>query len=65
MTDQWDDWLDSEGVQKGNALATPSHELIAMWVIEAYWTLKTEICKREWKNEGFEWVVQSNHNSHN
>ena len=49
MAEQWNDWLDSEGVQKGNAMATPPCELIMTWVVEAHWTLKTETCKKHGK----------------
>ena len=57
MAEQWEDWIDSEGVQNGNVMATPPHELIATWVVEAYWTLKTETCKKAWTKNGFEWTV--------
>ena len=57
MAEQWEDWIDSEGVQNGNVMATPPRELIATWVVEAYWTLKTETCKKAWTKKGFEWTV--------
>ena len=30
MAEQWEDWIDSEGVQNSNAMTTPPHELIAI-----------------------------------
>ena len=57
MAEQWEDWIDSKGVQNHNVMATSPHELIATWVVKAYWTLKTETCKKAWTKKGFEWTV--------
>ena len=57
MAEQWEDWTDAEGVQNGNSMSTPPRELIATWIVEAYWTLKTETCKKAWTKKGFEWIV--------
>ena len=51
MAEQWEDLLDSEGVQNSNAMAIPPCELIATWVVEGYLMLKTESCKKAWKKD--------------
>ncbi len=57
MAEQWEDWIDSEGVQNGNAMATPHHELIVTWLVKVYWTLKMDTCKKAWAKKGFEWIL--------
>ncbi len=57
IADKWEDWLDEENLSGGNAMTTPSRELIATWVVEAYWMLDKEICKNAWKKKDFEWIL--------
>jgi hypothetical protein len=57
LEDKWEDWIDAENLSDGNAMTTPSRELIATWVVEAYWMLHTEICKNAWKKKDFEWTL--------
>ena len=45
LEDKWEDWLDAKNLKDGNAMTTPSRELIATWVVEAYWMLDSETCK--------------------
>ena len=57
VAEQWEDWVDTEGVKRGKEMKTPSHEDIANWVGEAYWTLNTETCKKAWRKRGYEWKL--------
>ena len=57
LEDKWEDWIDAENLSDGNAMTTPSRELIATWVVEAYWMLHTVICKNAWKKKDFEWIL--------
>jgi hypothetical protein len=57
VAEQWEDWVDMEGVQQGKEMKTPSREVIANWVGEAYWTLNEETCKNAWKKKGYEWKI--------
>ena len=57
LEDKWEDWIDAENLSDGNAMTTPSRELIATWVVEAYWMLHTEISKNAWKKKDFEWTL--------
>ena len=57
FADQWDDWLDVGVLTDGNTMATPSHKLIATWVVKAYWMLESEICHNAWKKKDFEWIL--------
>ena len=57
VAEQWEDWVDTEGVQKGEEMKTPSRELIANWVGEAYWTLNEKTCQNAWKKKGYEWKI--------
>ncbi len=57
VAEQWEDWVDMEGVQKGKKMNTPSCENIANWVGKAYWTLNTEMCKNAWRKKGYEWKL--------
>ncbi len=38
-------------------MKTPSREVIANWVGEAYWMLNEETCKNAWKKKGYEWKI--------
>ena len=42
MANKWEYWLEEEEEQNCEALMTPSHELIASWVVETYWMLDAE-----------------------
>ncbi len=57
IANKWEDSFEEEEVQNGKALMTPSHELIASWVVETYWMLDAEKCKNAWRKKGFEWVA--------
>ncbi len=48
MANKWEDWLEEEEVQNGEALMMPSRKLIASWVVETYRTLDVEKCKNAW-----------------
>ncbi len=34
VAEQWEDWVDTEGVKRGKEMKTPLHEDIANWVGE-------------------------------
>jgi len=57
VAEQWEDWVDTKGVQKGNEMKTPLGEDIANWVGEAYWMLNMEMCKNAWRKKGYEWKL--------
>ena len=49
--------MDTEGVQEGKEMKTPSCKVIAHWIGKVHWTLIAETCKNAWKKEGYEWVI--------
>ena len=57
VAEQWEDWVDTEGVKRGKEMKTPLREDIANWVGEAYWTINTETCKNAWRKRGYEWKL--------
>ena len=57
VAEQWEDWVDTEGVRQGKEMKTPLREDIANWVGEAYWTINTEACKNAWRKRGYEWKL--------
>lgn len=62
LADMWEDWLETEVLENEENegvinIETPSRELIANWVVEAYWMLDEEKCKNAWRKKGFEWII--------
>ena len=62
LADMWEDWLETEVLENEEDegvinIETPSRELIANWVVEAYWMLDEEKCKNAWRKKGFEWII--------
>ena len=47
MSYLWEDWVNAEGFKN----KTPPWELIAMWAVEAYWTLNLVTYQNAW-NKG-------------
>ena len=59
LAEQWEDWMDVKGALVGRDVITPSREVIANWVVDAYWLLTKKTCQNAWKKKGFEWVVDN------
>ena len=57
VAEQWEEWVDTEGVGEGKAMKTSSCELISSWVGEAYWMLNTQMCKNAWRKKGYKWKL--------
>ncbi len=55
VAEQWEEWVDTEGVGESRAIKHPSRELISSWVGDTYWTLNMETWKIAWRKKGYEW----------